>query len=120
MTTISVPVPPHLEEFITTLAKHRGSNKAAVVRSALERLVEEEAMQAMLRAETEPTLKGDLRDLAKKCNAGVQRVWTFTTSRHLCDNSNDSTHDYKKRCPKRKDIALQREKQPLSSKSTQT
>ncbi|MFT5036488.1 MAG: Arc/MetJ-type ribon-helix-helix transcriptional regulator [Candidatus Azotimanducaceae bacterium] len=66
MTTISVPLPAHLEEFVTKLAKERGSNKAAVVRSALDLLAEEEAVQAVLQAQNEPTLKGDLRELMKK------------------------------------------------------
>lgn len=66
MTTISVPLPPHLEEFVNKLAKERGSNKAAVVRSALERLAEEEAVRSVLAAQNEPTLHGDLDELAAK------------------------------------------------------
>ena len=50
MTTISVPLPAHLEEFVNNLAKQRGSNKAEVVRSALNLLAEEEAVQDVLRA----------------------------------------------------------------------
>jgi len=66
MTTLSVPLPAHLEKLVKDLAKKRGSNKAEVVRYALQFLAEEEAVQAVLRAEKEPTLSGDLRDLAKK------------------------------------------------------
>jgi len=70
MTTISVPLPAHLEKLVNDMAKARGSNKAAVVRHALIRLAEEEAVQAVLRAEQElgegKGLKGDLRKLAKK------------------------------------------------------
>lgn len=66
MTTISVPLPAHLEKLVNDMAKARGSNKAEVVRHALIRLAEEEAVQMVLRAEQEPTLKGDLRELAKK------------------------------------------------------
>lgn len=66
MTTISVPLPAHLEKLVNDMAKARGSNKAEVVRHALIRLAEEEAVQTVLRAEQEPTLKGDLRELAKK------------------------------------------------------
>ena len=66
MTTISVPLPAHLEEFVNKLAQERGSNKASVVRSALERLAEEEAVRTVLAAQEEPTLRGDLDDLAAK------------------------------------------------------
>jgi len=67
MTTISVPIPAHLEESINNLIKSGyGSNKADVVRRAIVRLAEEEAVQTVLKAMQEPTLHGDLRDLAKK------------------------------------------------------
>ena len=70
MTTLSVPLPAHLEELVKRMAKQRGSNKAAIVREALELLAEEEAITAVLKAEQElaegKLLKGDLRTLAKK------------------------------------------------------
>ena len=67
MTTISVPIPARMEEAIDNLIKSGyGSNKADVVRRAIDRLAEEEAIQSVLRAEKEPTLRGDLRELAKK------------------------------------------------------
>lgn len=70
MTTLSVPLPAHLEELVKKLAKQHGSNKAAVVRYALERLAEEEAVAAVLKAEQElgegKILRGDLRKLAKR------------------------------------------------------
>ncbi|HEY4486825.1 MAG TPA: ribbon-helix-helix protein, CopG family [Candidatus Paceibacterota bacterium] len=70
MTTLSVPLPPHLEELVKRLAKQRGSNKAAIVREALERFAEEEAVAVVLRAEKELSegkiLRGDLRKLMKK------------------------------------------------------
>ena len=66
MTTLSVPLPAHLEELVKKLAKQRGSNKAEVVRHALELLAEEEAVMAVLRAEREPILRGNLKDLIKK------------------------------------------------------
>ena len=66
MTTLSVPLPAHLEELVKKLAKQRGGNKAAVVRHALELLAEEEAVMAVLKAEQEPILRGNLRDLAKR------------------------------------------------------
>ena len=66
MTALSVPLPAHLEKFVKDLAKTRGSNKAEVVRYALNLLAEKEAVAAVLKAEQEPTLSGDLRKLAKK------------------------------------------------------
>jgi len=67
MTTISVPLPPHLEKELNKLVKSGyGSNKADVVRRAIARLAEEEAINVVLRAQAEPALRGDLRKLAKK------------------------------------------------------
>lgn len=66
MTTLSVPLPAHLEELVKKLAKQRGSNKAEVVRYALTLLAEEEAVAAVLKAEQEPILRGNLKELAKK------------------------------------------------------
>lgn len=66
MITLSVPLPSHLEELVKKIAKQRGSNKAEVVRHALELLAEEEAVMAVLRAEQEPVLRGNLKDLTKK------------------------------------------------------
>jgi len=69
MTTLSVPLPAHLEELVKKMAKQRGSNKAEVVRHALELLAEEEAVQAVLKAEQELSegklLRGDLKKLVK-------------------------------------------------------
>lgn len=67
MSTISVPLNSKLELSLDYLVKSGvASNRAAVMRRALERLTEEEAVQAVLRAEREPSLRGDLRDLMKK------------------------------------------------------
>ena len=67
MSTISVPLTPKLEEAMNSLIKKGyGRNKADVMRRALEFLTEEEAVQAVLRAEKEPTLSGGLKELAKK------------------------------------------------------
>lgn len=65
MTTLSVPIPAELEGFINDQVKSRRSpNKAAVVRYALHRLAEEEAVQAVLTAEREiaegKILRGEL------------------------------------------------------------
>lgn len=71
MTTISVPLPSHLEEKLNNLVKSGyGSNKADVVRRAITRISEEEAIDMVLRAQKEIALgrglSGDLRKLAKK------------------------------------------------------
>jgi Arc/MetJ-type ribon-helix-helix transcriptional regulator len=42
------------------------ANKADVVRKALKRMSDEEAVEAILRAQKEPNLKGDLDVLARK------------------------------------------------------
>ena len=71
MSTISVPLPPHIEESLENLIKSGyGSNKADVVRKAILRASEEEAIQAILKAQQEilegKGLKGDLKDLLEK------------------------------------------------------
>ena len=71
MSTLSVPLTPKLEEFIKAQVKSgRASNKAAVVRHALTKLSEDEAVQAVLDAAQEvkegKILRGDLRELMKK------------------------------------------------------
>ncbi|MEK7107634.1 MAG: type II toxin-antitoxin system ParD family antitoxin [Patescibacteria group bacterium] len=71
MATLSVPIPANLEEFIKRQIKEgRGANKADVVRRAITRLSEEEAVNAVLRSEQEATvgkiLSGDLRELVKR------------------------------------------------------
>ncbi len=67
MSTLSVPLPPNLEAFINNQVKNGyAANKADVVRRALTRFSEDEAVEAILRASQEPTLKGNLRELAKK------------------------------------------------------
>lgn len=54
MSTISVPLPPELEAFINDQVKSgRAANKAHVVRYALQRLSEEEAVEAVFRSERE-------------------------------------------------------------------
>lgn len=70
MSTISVPLSPELEEKLDNLVAERGSNRAEIMRYALKRLAEEEAVEAVLRAERELTegkgLKGDLKELARQ------------------------------------------------------
>ncbi len=71
MSTLSVPLTPRLEEFIISQVKSgRASNKADVVRRALTKFSEDEAVQAVLDASREVSegkiLRGDLRELAKR------------------------------------------------------
>ena len=67
MTTISVPLPSNIEEKLNNLIKSGyGSNKADVVRRAIVSVSEEEAIEVVLKAQREPGLSGDLRELAKK------------------------------------------------------
>lgn len=71
MTTISVPLPPKLEELIEQLI-NRGyaPTKAEVVRKALELLAEEDAVASVLKAQQEiregKGLRGNLRKLAEQ------------------------------------------------------
>ena len=67
MSTISVPLPANLEAFIDRMVKSgNAANKADVVRKALKRMSDEEAVEAILRSQKEPNLKGDLDVLARK------------------------------------------------------
>mgnify|MGYP001591398071 CR=1 FL=1 len=67
MTTLSVPISGDLEKFIDDMVKSgRGANKADVVRRAIREYQENEIVERILKAEREPTLYGDLRQLAKK------------------------------------------------------
>ena len=71
MTTISVPLPPHMVEFIEREVKMGNfANKAAVVRNAIKTMKDEQAIARMLQADKELSegkiLKGDLDVLAKR------------------------------------------------------
>ncbi len=67
MPTLSVPLSAELTKTIDFLVESGvGSNKADVVRRALKFFAEEEAVQAVLRAEQEPSLEGDLDELARR------------------------------------------------------
>lgn len=67
MTTLSIPLTPILAEAVEKLVRDGyGSNKADVVRRAIKKLAEDQAVEAVLRAQNEPNLKGDIRDLMKK------------------------------------------------------
>ncbi|NLT52877.1 MAG: hypothetical protein GXX85_18380 [Ignavibacteria bacterium] len=67
MATLSVPLTKDLEEFIESQVRlGKLENKAAVVRRALRLLAEQEATAAVLKADQEPSVRGDLDKLAKK------------------------------------------------------
>jgi Arc/MetJ-type ribon-helix-helix transcriptional regulator len=67
MTTLSIPVSGDLEKFIEKMVRDgKGANKADVVRRALRQMSEDEVVETVLRAQGEPTLRGDLRELMKK------------------------------------------------------
>lgn len=71
MSTLSVPLTPQLEETVNRFVKSGfAANKADVVRKALKRLEEEEAVEAILKAQQEikdgKGLRGDIRELVKK------------------------------------------------------
>jgi predicted transcriptional regulator len=67
MTTISVPLDPKLSGYLDELVEKSGATRAAVMRKALERMAEDEAVSAVLIAEQElrdgKVLRGDLRKL---------------------------------------------------------
>ncbi len=70
MSTISVPIPAFLEEFIDNMVESGfAANKADLVRKALIKLREDEAVNSVLRAEQEgregKNLSGDLDELAR-------------------------------------------------------
>lgn len=71
MSTLSVPLTPQLEAFINSMVKSgRYSNKAIVVRQAIKKMSEDEAVEAVLRSMQEfkegKILRGDLRELMKQ------------------------------------------------------
>ena len=71
MSTISVPISSEQDRFIDLYIKEgKADNKAQVVRRALSRFAEEEAIRVVLEAEKEVAegkiLRGDLRALLKK------------------------------------------------------
>lgn len=71
MTTISVPLPIHLIEFIEQEVKMGNyNNKAALVRKAVAKLQEDALVEAVLQSEKEvaegKVFYGDLKKIAKK------------------------------------------------------
>ena len=66
MSTISVPLTPKLEKYLDDIVTSTGSSRAAVMVEALERYSEDEAVNAILRASSVPSLRGDLDGLLEK------------------------------------------------------
>ena len=65
--TISVPLTSDLLHALESfLHRNRGRKKAEVMRQALEKYLEDQAVQDVLRASREPRLKGDLDALAAR------------------------------------------------------
>lgn len=66
MSTISVPLTKEREAKLDNLVKDGvAPNRAAVMRKALDKLSEYEAIEAVFRAEREPVIRGDIRKLLK-------------------------------------------------------
>ena len=69
MSTISVPLNPKVEQDLNELVEITGANRSAVVRKAIEKYREEEAVNAVLVAQREISegkiLRGDLDELLK-------------------------------------------------------
>jgi Arc/MetJ-type ribon-helix-helix transcriptional regulator len=66
MTTLSVPLTPELAKFIEEATKSSGLTKSDIMRQALTFYAEEQAVRKVLNAASEPTLKGNLKDLMNK------------------------------------------------------
>lgn len=67
MSTLSIPVDGETLKRIEMLIKEgNASNKADLVRKAIDRYIEEKAVEDILRAAKEPRLEGDLDELAKR------------------------------------------------------
>lgn len=67
MSILSVPVPDKMLESINDLIKQGiVANKAEFARRAMQLYLENEAVNTVLKASKEPSLKGDLEELSKK------------------------------------------------------
>jgi Arc/MetJ-type ribon-helix-helix transcriptional regulator len=69
MSTISVPLNAKAEEALNELVSITGANRSAVIRTAIERYREDEAVAAVLRSEQEiaegKILRGDIGTLLR-------------------------------------------------------
>ncbi len=68
MTTLSVPLTPELAKFVEEATKSSGLTKSDIMRQALTLYAEEQAVRKVLLVASEPSLKGDLRELMNKIN----------------------------------------------------
>lgn len=67
MATLSIPIPDDMVKRIEDLVKDGiAPNKAELVRQAVKSYLEEQAVNAVLKALKEPDLEGDLDELAGK------------------------------------------------------
>lgn len=67
MSTLSVPLPEDMIRHIKSLVKQGiAPNMSELVRKALQHYLEDQAVQAVQKADKEPSLHGDLDDLAGK------------------------------------------------------
>ena len=66
MSTISVPLSKeHIAQLDTLIDQGVAPTRAALMRKALEKLAADKAVEAILRAMHEPTLKGDIQKLLR-------------------------------------------------------
>ena len=67
MSTLSVPLTPDLLKHLEDLVKNGVfSSKAEAARQAIKQFIEDQAVREVLEASKEPSLAGDLDELAKK------------------------------------------------------
>jgi Arc/MetJ-type ribon-helix-helix transcriptional regulator len=67
MSVLSIHISADLEKDIERLIKAgHGANGVEVAIKAIKKLDEDRAVEAVLQAEKEPSLKGDIRDLMKE------------------------------------------------------
>jgi len=67
MTTLSVPLTDDMRAHIKLLVfQGVASNEASLAREAIQKYLEEKAVEAVLEAQKEPSLKGDLDNLASR------------------------------------------------------
>lgn len=67
MSTLSVPMPADLLNALESLVRRKfASSKADAARKAIEKYIEDMAVEDILLASREPTLEGDFDELLKK------------------------------------------------------
>lgn len=67
MSTLSVPLPAELLKALEDLVRNGyAANKADAARKAIQKYIEDKAVEEILLASKEPSLEGDLDELLKK------------------------------------------------------